>query len=341
MDIPDLPWPSIMAAFGITLLLLWIGIPFAHKIGWVDHPNHRKLHPTATPMMGGIAMYGGYATALILLDSFLLPSWKIFLFSSGILLILGCLDDCLSLRVKFRFFGELGIALIMVLWGDVVIHSLGNVAGFGIVTLGIAAIPFTIICIIGVINAVNMSDGLDGQAGGQSLIAFIMLFFLAAHAGRWPEAWWMLLASVVLMPFLWFNSPFGKGAKVFMGDAGSMFLGITLAWFTIILSQGANPALTPVTAVWLLAIPLIDLFSSIVRRLMKGHPPFSSDLGHIHHLLLKQGFNKKQVFLIMVGLSLLCALIGVLAPLLAIPEALLFYGLLTLFVGYCWLSFRW
>lgn len=340
MILSALPWASISTAFGLTLLILWLGVPFARRIGWVDRPGERKIHTQPTPLIGGFAIYGGYVASLILLDV-AWPSWEIFLLISGITLLLGCLDDCLVVQARIRFLTEFFIALMMVEWGEVVLYNLGDIGGQGIFSLGKWSVTFTVISIVGVINAINMSDGLDGQAGSQSLIAFLMLFFLAAHAGRWQEAWWVLLACVALIPFLMFNAPLKGGATVFMGDAGSMFLGMTLAWFTIFLSQGPHPALTPVTALWLLAVPLIDMFSSILRRILAGRPPFSSDREHMHHILLQHGYSKQQVFLIMVGLSLLFALVGVTAFLMAIPEFILFYGLLALFVGYGWFAFRW
>lgn len=340
MTTPEFPWGSISAALAVTTLMLWFGLPVARKIGWVDYPSARKTHKKITPLIGGIAMYSGYVIALALLDT-AWPSWEIFLLISGITLIIGCLDDCWEVRARIRFLAECVIALMMVAWGEVVIDTLGDITGLGIIELGVWSVVFTMVSIVGVVNAVNMSDGLDGQAGGQSLVAFLALFFLAAHAGRWQEAWWMLLFGVVLLPFLWLNVPLRGDAKVFMGDSGSMFLGMTLAWFTISLSQGPHPAFTPVTALWLLAMPLIDMFSSILRRLMLGRPPFSSDLGHMHHLLSQAGYNKKQVFLMMVGLSALFSLVGVVALFLAVPETIMFYSLLVLFSGYCWLATHW
>ena len=340
MVMPEFLWVSIGTAFAVTTLILWLGQPIARRIGWVDQPNARKIHQQSTPLIGGIAMYGGYIAALSLLDG-VWPSWEIFLLLSGVTLIIGCLDDYLEVPAKIRFLAEFGIALMIIKFGEVEVHSLGNIVGLGVITLGPWSVAFTAISIVGVINAVNMSDGLDGQSGGQSLVTFLMLFFLAAHAGRWQEAWWVLLAGVVLVPFLLLNIPLRGDAKVFMGDIGSMFLGMTLAWFTISLSQGEHPAFTPVTALWLLAVPLIDMFSSILRRLMAKRPPFAPDLGHMHHLLLQNGYHKKQVFLIMVGLSAIFSLVGVLALFLAVPETILFYGLLALFAGYCWLGSRW
>lgn len=208
--------------------------------------------------------------------------------------------------------------------------------------LGGWAVPFTMICIVGVINAVNMSDGSDGQAGGQSLVSLLLLFGLAAHAGRWVEAWWIMISVSVLVPFLFVNAPLapGRAARVFMGDAGSMFLGVTLAWFAIILSQGPVPAFAPVTALWLVAVPLIDMFSSILRRLLDRRPPFDPDLGHMHHLLGCMGFGKGRVFLIMTGLTALFGLTGIAAWLAGVPDAWMFYGLLAIFAGYCRISIR-
>ncbi|MEO5339259.1 MAG: undecaprenyl/decaprenyl-phosphate alpha-N-acetylglucosaminyl 1-phosphate transferase [Magnetococcus sp. MYC-9] len=342
MPIPPIPWPGLVVGFAVALALLWVGLPIARRIDWVDYPDLRKCHRTPTPLIGGVAMYCGYVLGGTLLDATPGMSGGIMWTVATCIVIVGCLDDCWHLRPLVRLMAELGMAFLMTGWGGVLLHNLGNLFGYGIVGLGVWFVPFTMIGFVGVINAINMSDGLDGLAGGQSLVAFLVLLFLAVQAGRWQEVWWILLAVVVLIPFLLFNAPFikGKDARVFMGDSGSMLLGLLLVWFTVTLTQGSHAACSPVVALWILAVPLIDMFSSIVRRLFSGHHPFASDTGHIHHVLLALGCNKQQVFLILVGTSTLLSLLAVTAHLLTIPDAILFYSFLALLGGYCWFMLK-
>lgn len=332
-----IPWLGIMLAATVTLALLWFGRPIALRIGWVDHPSPRKCHNTPTPLIGGVALYGGYLIGGLFLDNVTLPS-NLLLAVATCIMIIGCLDDCWRLRPWIRLLAEFGLALLLTGWGGLLVHTLGDLLGWGVIDLEIGLIPFSMFAFVAVINALNMSDGLDGLAAGQSLVAFLALLFLATQANRWQESGWILLAIVVLSPFLLLNAPLSQNrvAQVFLGDGGSMLLGLALFWFTVTLSQGANAACSPAIALWLLAIPLIDLSSSIMRRLYTGYHPFYPDRGHIHHVLLRLGYNKRQVFLILVGSSSLFALLAITAHLLAIPEAILFYSLLIVLIGYCW-----
>ncbi|MBF0399292.1 MAG: undecaprenyl/decaprenyl-phosphate alpha-N-acetylglucosaminyl 1-phosphate transferase [Magnetococcales bacterium] len=332
-----IPWLGILLAFTVTSVLLRFGQPVARRIGWVDHPGPRKCHSSPTPLIGGLAIYSGYLVGGIFLDN-TDTSGAVLLTVATSILVVGCLDDCLELRPWIRLLAEFGLALLLTGWGEVLVHDLGDLFGSGIIPLDMWFVPFSMIAFVAVINAVNMSDGMDGLAAGQSLIAFLALLFLATQAGRWQEAYWILLAIVVLIPFLLLNAPLSrdKTAQVFLGDAGSMLLGFALFWFTVTLSQGARATCSPAVALWLLAMPLIDLFSSIVRRLLTGHHPFVPDQGHIHHILLRLGYNKQQVFLILLSISGLFSLLAITAHFLAVPEAILFYSFLAVLVGYSW-----
>ena len=341
MQIAPVPWLGIGVAFATTLLLLLFGLPLARRIGWVDHPNTRKCHQVATPLIGGFALYGGYCLGGIWLDGPSIPVEILWIVATCTLLV-GSLDDCWTLRPWFRFLTEFALALLLTGWGGLAIQSLGDFTGLGVAHLGSWSVPLTMLFFVGILNAINMSDGLDGLAGGQSLVSFIMFFFLATQAEQWQKAWWILLAATVLLPFLLFNAPFSpnKPAQVFLGDAGSMLLGFALLWFAGSLSHGSYPACSPAASLWIIAVPLLDMFSSVARRLHAGRHPFASDKGHIHHVLLHYGYNKQQVFLIMIGASTLFALLGATAFLWAVPDALLFYAFLMLLAGYSWFVMR-
>ena len=164
---------------------------------------------------------------------------------------------------------------------------------------------FTIFATVGVINALNMSDGADGLAGGLSLIALLGMAYVADGADLASERTLLLLLAVVVVGFLLFNIrlPWQHRARVFMGDAGSMFLGFAITWFFISLSQGEERAMAPVAALWLLMIPLFDTVWLILWRFSQGRSPTSSDVGHLHHVLQMTGMGAATSVWVMLAIA--------------------------------------
>jgi UDP-GlcNAc:undecaprenyl-phosphate GlcNAc-1-phosphate transferase len=207
--------------------------------------------------------------------------------------------------------------------------------------LGGWAIPFTIFATVGVINAVNMCDGTDGLAGSLCLAALAMVGAAALYAGNNSLFTGLLPIMAAILAFLAFNMrfPWQRRAKVFMGNAGSAFLGFTIAWVVFRLTQNAAHPVSPVLAPWLLAPPLIDCLVLIARRLKLGRSPFSADRDHIHHLLLEAGFSPNAVTM---GLTLISVTIGLGAALVlrtnAASEGHLVLGFVAMVAGYYWLT---
>lgn len=327
----NLIW-ALSVAFVGTGLLLWVLRPLALRIGLVDLPGGRKSHQGNIALVGGVAMFCALTFSALLLES-PLGGLRTFFAGSLLLLIVGILDDFDELPTWSRFVAQLLAALMMTLWGGVEVTDLGAITGAGNVTLGHWAIPFTIFATIGVINAWNMSDGLDGLAGGLALMAFLILGYIAISAGRGTEGQLLFLLAGVVGAFLLFNIRFPRRpqALVFMGDAGSMFLGFALAWFAISLSQGENRAMTPVTALWILALPLIDAVSILIRRLFERRPPFKAARDHLHHILLSCGFSVNNAVGFILVLATAMGALGLLGFHHGLSEHLLFYGFLVLF----------
>jgi UDP-GlcNAc:undecaprenyl-phosphate/decaprenyl-phosphate GlcNAc-1-phosphate transferase len=328
-------------AIGVSCLLLWLLRPLALRIRLVDQPGKRKKHDGDVALIGGIAMFCGLVFSVLMLDASL-AGFRSFFAAATLLVIVGILDDFHELPTWSRFAAQLVAALIMAVSGGVFVNDLGAITGNAPVELSIWAVPFTIFATIGVINAWNMSDGLDGLAGGLALVAFLFLGFLAFSAGRYTEGQLLFLLAAVVGTFLLFNMRFPrrKQALVFMGDAGSMFLGFTLAWFAISLSQGENRAMTPVTALWILAIPLIDAVSILVRRLYAKRPPFAAATDHMHHILMALGCGVNATVGIIVGTALALGILGLIGLYIGLSEQLLFFGFLGLFAVYLWATSR-
>ncbi len=331
MDIPLLP---IFIALTTTFLAISLLRNFAKSIDLVDYPNNRKPHTGLVPLIGGIAMYIGLVVS-ILATKIDLNQYNYFLLGSFIIVMIGVLDDFRNISVSLRLFFQVLVAVIIVTAGNVVIESLGDVLWVGNIVLNEWAYFVTIIAIIAGMNAVNMTDGIHGLAGGNSLITFLAIVFLSKDLD-WhfqTSVLISLLFCAVLPIFLIHNLCLGvdKTKRIFMGDAGSMLIGLTIAWVLIDLSQGENRIFAPVTALWLFAMPLIEMVSAIVRRLTSGKSPFDADLNHIHHIILRSGIREKYTLLLMLLVSLLMAVIGILGELYGVAEWVMFSGFIIVF----------
>jgi UDP-GlcNAc:undecaprenyl-phosphate GlcNAc-1-phosphate transferase len=325
----------LLLAFGLCVGLIALLSRPARSWGWVDRPTGRKHHPTPVPLVGGVAMCVAYGLSLLALPA-RPDACGALLIAMVLLTLIGLYDDLRATRPALRFVFQGGAVLVMALGGGVTLDHLGNLFGLGDVTLPEgAALLFTLFCVVGVINAFNMSDGLDGLAGGLALIAAGWLIVLLrnaplSHAGDHDA---LLALVMVIAGFLCFNlrHPWRSRASVFMGDAGSTLLGFVLAWFLVHLSQDREAAMTPMTAVWLLALPLMDTISVMIRRIRVGHNPLVADRRHLHHLLLSGGLSDGQATALLLIAALLTGGVGVAAHELGVPEYLQFYAFLALF----------
>lgn len=327
-------FPSLIA-FLVTASCIWLLRPLAIRLELVDSPHGRKQHQGHIPLIGGIAMFFGFLFALLTLPISLVE-YRSLIAGCALLVFIGVLDDFHELSARPRLVAQIVAALLMMTWGGVSLHDLGNLLFFKDIVLHNWSLPFTVIAAVGLINAVNMIDGVDGLAGGVVLIGLAFLLFLAISAGQFTAVYILSLVLAIVLAFLIFNFPFPgrKHALVFMGDAGSMFLGFVLVWFLIDLSQGAHRVASPATMLWLVAVPLFDIVGITIHRLRKRMPLFAPDREHLHHLLHNYGFKNWQITFTICALALLCGLIGVSANHLGISEGVIFVGFLICFVLY-------
>lgn len=328
---------SYLLAFVSTLVFLWFLIPFSKHIQLVDTPSGRKQHHGNIPLVGGLAMFLGFTLSVLTLDN---PPETIrsFLFASILLVVIGVLDDRHEISVRSKFIIQLFAALVMTSTAGHVIYNMGDLFGDGDIMLGGWGIPFTAFIVIGVTNALNMSDGIDGLAGGVSLITFASLLYLALDANRIVDAQVLLLFVCVLIPFLLMNAPFSRRrpAVVFMGDAGSMFLGFSLAWYITVLSQGEQAVISPVIALWLFAVPLLDTVSIMIRRMTRGKSPFTPDRDHFHHIFQAAGFsNRKLVFIIYLA-QIVFSSLGIWGHKAGMPDWFMFWSYFLVQVLFYW-----
>lgn len=338
-------YAPFLGAFLYSAGLIALLLKPAQILGWVDQPDARKQHGYPIPMVGGVAMCAAFCANMLLLGEQLPPASYILLFGMVLLVLIGLYDDLLSLSPTLRFLFQIGIILPMTLAGGVTLMDLGNLLGWGNILLGDLAVPFTIFAMVGIINAFNMIDGLDGLAGGLALLATLSLIILHLLAPANGDATINTLSilALVIVGFLCFNlrHPGRTRASTLMGDAGSTMLGFVLGWFLIHSSQGTNSVMTPVTAIWIVALPLMDTVAVTIRRIRTGHSPFVADRQHLHHLLLGFGLRTGQVCAILLAIAALIAAAGILAWQLRVPEYWQFYAFLTVFTFYYRLTAQW
>jgi UDP-GlcNAc:undecaprenyl-phosphate GlcNAc-1-phosphate transferase len=254
----------------------------------------------------------------------------------------GFVDDVITLNYRSRFFIQIVVVSIMVLVGGVALRDFGGILFSESLPTGLAAIPITIFAVIGVVNALNMIDGVDGLSGS---VSFVTLLFLGIVAFIADDQHNLILITALIggvLGFLYFNLRYGKQryARVFLGDNGSMLLGLLFAWLFVDLSQGSKPAMTPVTAIWLFSIPLMDTVGVMLRRVWLGKSPFTSDRHHLHHLMQRAGFRVSEIVFIIVLLHALLSIVGLMGLYLNISETAMFIGFLLSFAGYFLLTVR-
>lgn len=305
----------------------------AQQIGLVDKPNARKLHNGAIPLVGGISICISLLYFLFN-NPALLPHTSLYATSILILVGIGVLDDKFDLSFKLRFAVQAGLSVAMMIIGGIELNTIGDVFGTGdIITLGWFGYFVTILAVIGAINAFNMVDGIDGLLGGLSIVTFGGLGIMLVHDGQQSLAYICLVMVVTIIPYILLNlGAFGRRRKVFMGDAGSMLIGFTVIWLLLLSSQnGTAPPLRPVTALWLIAVPLMDMAAIMIRRIRRGDSPFKPDREHLHHIFQRIGLSSTQTLIAICSIAALYAGIGIYAEIVNIPEYIMLYAFLTCF----------
>jgi UDP-GlcNAc:undecaprenyl-phosphate GlcNAc-1-phosphate transferase len=268
----------------ITISLIPISRWIAIRLNVMDMPNQRKVHTKPIPRIGGLAMaFGAFAPFLFVADWD--PFVKALCMSTAVIVAFGMLDDAKGLNFKQKLAAQTAASLIMILYGGVRITSLGMLLPDDMILPIWIAIPLTLFIMVGVINAINLSDGLDGLAGGICLLSFACIGYLAYGSGDMTIAVVAFAMAGCILGFLRFNT---FPATLFMGDAGSQFLGLIAAALSIKLAQG-NTALSRILPLILLGFPILDTLSVMMERITQGRSPFLPDKNHFHHKLIRLG----------------------------------------------------
>ncbi len=331
-----------LLAAAATWLLIWLLKPAALHLNLLDHPRGRKAHEAPTPVTGGLAMTLGVALGGLAAWSNLSPARQSLYLGMTLLLAIGLLDDLHDLRWWWRILAQVAAALILYYVGGVRVEQIGDALGMPGHTLGPLSLPLTILATVGLINAINLIDGVDGLAGTLVLCALAMFCCAALYAGNAQLAGRVLVLGGAVAGFLaWnFRVPGRARAAVFMGNSGSALLGLAIAWCCFRLTQNPGHPVSPVLALWLLPVPVVDCLVLIVRRVREGRSPFSAGRDHVHHYLSEAGFGAMGICAVLGGFSLLVGLAAGQAMRLDVPNVLILVAFLGLCVGWYALSAR-
>ena len=323
-----------LLALIISLLLVPFVAKLAIKIGAVDKPNERKVHTKIMPRMGGLAIYLSFFIVLFLSHDMAKQHIGL-LIGCTVLVLVGIIDDKTDMPAKIKLLGQILAACIVVVSG-VRVEFMTNFILGGVFPLYIFSVPFTVLWIVAITNAVNLIDGLDGLAAGTSIIAAATMAISGYATGQTEMASMALILIGASLGFLKYNF---HPAKIFMGDTGSMFLGYNLSVLAIMGFTKSFTVLSLVTPILVLAIPILDTLFAIIRRKMNNKPIFKPDKNHLHHCLLNYGFSHRNTVLIIYAVSAVLALCGLIMTylnpaqgmcLLVVISVIIIYGAMKL-----------
>jgi len=295
-----------------TILLTPVVRILALKINAIDSPNDRKIHKVPIPRLGGLAIYFGFLIAILfccLVSRFISPGLDInysgvlgIILSATILLIIGFVDDVKGISPSIKLVFQILAAFIAIYFGIEITFVKNPLNGF--IYLGSASIPITVFWLVGITNSVNLIDGLDGLASGITAIASVTLFFVALSTGQVASAIVFIALAGAAAGFLKYNF---HPASIFLGDSGSLFMGFVLASASVLGVLKSTLVIALLIPILILAVPIFDTASTIIRRLRAKVDIFEADSRHIHHRLLEAGLTHREAVMAIYFVCLLLA----------------------------------
>jgi len=328
----QIPVTAVLLAFGIAILATPLVRRWAFRCGAVDRPNKRKVHKELMPRLGGLAIYLSFVAVVVLTRNVTMQVAGLIV-GGSLIVLLGFIDDTRGVSPRVKLAGQIVAACAVVPFG-LQVEFLTNPFSTDLIALGLLSVPVTVLWLVSVTNAVNLIDGLDGLAGGTSFIALLTLaavvYIETARMGVSPGqedafALALILAGAVF-GFLRYNF---YPARIFLGDAGSMYLGYSVAVLAIMgLAKGAT-FISIIIPVVILGIPLLDTVFAVVRRYCGGRPIFQPDREHLHHKLIEMGLSHRQAVLCIYAVNLVLGLSAIIMTLITPKQALIFLVVLS------------
>lgn len=330
---------NFAGSFLISAIVIAVLIPLSLRLGWLDNPDARKQHHAPTPAVGGFGVFLGIVLPAFVL--FGLTRETVSFFAGGLMLVvIGALDDRFHINWKVRLLVQFLATLVLIYGAQTRAEHVGPLFGFGDIELGILSVPFTVFITLSLINVLNMFDGIDGLLGSVCAAVTAMFICAAVYSGAYDIALALVWVLGALCGFLWFNlrRPGQPRARVFMGDAGSGFIGFLLAFVIFRLTQNPGHPVSPVLGPYLLVPPIIDGLVVIVRRVLRGDSPFDAGRDHAHHLMLDAGFTVNQIVRLMTLLALVSGLFGAMCMRLNVPEPLMVMVYIIVTFAWFWMT---
>ena len=306
----------------------WLG----HRIDLVDRPSGRKSHAGAIPLTGGIAIYATVLFGTMALS--IAPYTTACLVLAGALVIVSVYDDYQHLNAAVRLALHFGFGVLLAVTGGITISNVGDLLAGGDIPLLLLSVPLTALAVAGLCNAYNMIDGIHGLSASLVALPLAVLFLLARSAGH-DGADFVLLLLIPCVVFLLFNCGPNNAVlpRIFLGDAGSVTLGFFVTASLVVFSQGEDAVIRPVTALWLVALPLMDMIATMLGRWRDGASLTKADRSHLHHLLVDQGMRGRHALGLLLAYAGICAVVGL--ALERVPESLSLLAFFGLFIGHC------
>lgn len=293
---------TFFMALVIAVIATPVSMKLAKRWGAIAYPGGRHIHSRPIPRLGGLAMYAAFWLTALVTQVWNENIWGLFI-GSTIIVAVGIWDDIREIRPLYKLYWQIAAAAVLLFFdfsmNNISLPLLGDV-NFAKIGLSAVGLILMLFWVVGLVNTVNVSDGLDGLAAGICFIVAILLFWSANGIDQVSAAQLTLGLAGALLGFLLFNFP---PARVFMGDSGSMFLGYIIGGISIMGLLKTATILGLVFPLIVLGMPVTDITFAIIRRKLRGQPIAMADRGHLHHRLLDAGFTQRQAVLLMYGIS--------------------------------------
>lgn len=332
---------AAVVAFAIVAGGMVPAIRLAVRSGFIDAPGGRKVHDRAVPPIGGLVIVPVFA-AVFVFSGFAGGAHGPLLQTLALLLAVGAADDYKPIKPWIKFGAQVVAACVVVIPGGAQIATLGNLFGFGGIWLDIFGIPFSIIAMVLFINGMNLIDGVDGLAGGIGFLAFFWFILACVLKDNLVLLPGLMIFAGALLGFLAHNmrTPLRKRAAVFLGDSGSLCLGLLMGWYAIKIADYRGPVMVPISVAWIIGLPVFDECAQFYRRVKEGKHPFSADRGHLHHHFLDAGFTPGQTTAAILLIVAAMGAFGYLGSLAGIPQYVLAYLWIAALLAHMAISYR-
>ncbi|MED1862448.1 UDP-GlcNAc:undecaprenyl-phosphate GlcNAc-1-phosphate transferase [Fictibacillus halophilus] len=314
---------ALLICFIASVLLTPVVKRFAFFVGATDKPNQRKVHQKIMPRLGGLAIFLSFLIGVLIVQPASQYTVPIVL-GAIVIIITGVFDDIFELSPKVKLLGQI-IAAGIVIYGGVEVHFINLPFDYRL-SLGILGVPLTLLWIIGITNAINLIDGLDGLAAGVSSTVLITISGMAVYNGNVLVAALGIILLGSTLGFLVYN---WHPAKIFMGDTGALFLGYMIAVLSLLGFKNIT-LFSLVVPIIILGVPISDTLFAIIRRFLNKKPLSAPDKSHLHHCLLNSGMSHRQTVLVIYAMSALFGLAAILFNLTTLWGSLLILSVLLL-----------